>query len=83
MYKLRIEPRANRTLKRIAINYQEEILEALADLEEDPYMGKRLKDELLGSFSYRVRMHRIIYKINEKDKIVKILSAGHRSIVYQ
>jgi mRNA-degrading endonuclease RelE of RelBE toxin-antitoxin system len=39
--------------------------------------------ELTGKFSFRVGVYRIIYKVNKKDKVVDILTAGHRATVYE
>lgn len=61
---------------------KEAVLEALQDISEEPLLGKPLNRNLSGRFSYRMGVNRIIYIINEDDRVVEILSAGHRSIVY-
>ncbi|MEK7517161.1 MAG: type II toxin-antitoxin system RelE/ParE family toxin, partial [Patescibacteria group bacterium] len=63
--------------------YQTAILSALEELREDPYVGKPLSKDLTGRFSYKISVYRIIYKVRERDKVVNILSAGHRSTVYE
>lgn len=83
MYKLQITARAQKELEKISFSHQEAILVALEILREDPYQGKPLTRELSRRFSYRVGVYRIIYTINEHDKIVSILSAGHRATAYQ
>jgi mRNA interferase RelE/StbE len=83
MYKVHIFPKARREIKKISENHQKAVILALRELKEDPLAGKPLIEELTGKFSYRIGVYRIIYKINEKDKIVTILTAGHRSTVYQ
>lgn len=52
------------------------------ELKDDPLVGKPLTRELTGKFSLRVGTYRVIYKINRQDKIIYILTAGHRSTVY-
>lgn len=83
MYDLLISAKARRELKRISRFHKEAIVSALEVLREDPLLGKPLTRELTGKFSFRVGMYRIIYKVNQKDKVVHILTAGHRSKVYQ
>ncbi len=83
MYKLRISAKAKRRLAHISIHHQTAILEAFHEIQDDPFMGKPLSRQLTGRFSFRVGVYRIIYKIREFDRIVEILSAGHRSVVYQ
>lgn len=82
MYKLRITGHAQREIKRISLSHQEAILAALEVLRNDPYLGKPLTRELTRRFTYRVGVFRIIYTINEHDKLVSILTAGHRATIY-
>lgn len=82
MYKVIIYSSARRKIKKLPKNYQRAIILALRELKEDPLTGKPLTRELTGKLSFRVGVYRIIYKVNQKDKVVYILSAGHRSIVY-
>ena len=84
MYKLEITETAKIQLKRIKKTYEQNAINnAFSEIKEDPFIGKPLSRELTGKFSYRVGRYRIIYKINYKDMIVRILTAGHRSTVYQ
>ncbi len=83
MYKVHIFPKARREIKKISENHQRAVILALRELKEDPFVGKPLREELKGKFSYRIGMYRVIYKIDEKDKAVKILTAAHREKVYK
>jgi mRNA-degrading endonuclease RelE of RelBE toxin-antitoxin system len=82
MYRLKISAQAKRNLKNLKKLYEEEVGAALEELKRDPFLGKDLVDELQGRYSYRIDVYRIIYIVKVKDKVVYILSAGHRSIVY-
>lgn len=82
MYRLIISPRAQRHLKDIKKENQEAVKMAIEDIKEDPLTGKPLSRELTGKFSYRVAVYRIVYKVNQQDKVVTILSARHRGVVY-
>jgi len=84
MYKVIIAPRVKRQLKSIARKtHRNAIANAIEDLKEDPFMGKKLMRNLEGMYSYRVGIYRIIYKIYEKERVVEVLVAGHRSSIYQ
>ncbi len=83
MFEVRIFPKAERQIKQIKKIYQTPILSTLEELKENPFTGKALSRELTGKFSYKIDSYRIIYKVNKKDKVVEILSAGHRSTVYE
>lgn len=83
MFKLVIAPQAQREIKKIPKRYQETIRLFLRELREDPSIGKPLRRELTGKFSIKIGVYRIIYKINEKDKIIYVPTAGHRATVYK
>ena len=83
MYEIIITPVARKNLKTITKVYKKGIVEAIDSLKDDPYTGKPLKRELTGKYSYKIGVYRIIYMINEKDKVVSIIAAGHRAIIYQ
>jgi len=83
MFKLRISTKAEKQIKKIKRTHQSAIISALEEIKEDPLIGKALSKELTARFSYRVGVYRIIYKVNQKDKIVEILTAGHRATVYR
>jgi len=83
MYKLVIAPRAKKELKAIAkLQHRQAIITAIEELKDDPYAGKPLLRELTGKYTYRVGAFRIIYTINPQNKTVNLLTAGHRSHIY-
>jgi len=81
--KIKLTGRAKKELKSISITHLLALKQILNELKEDPYLGKPLTRELTGRYSYRVGVYRIIYKVNKKDKIISILTAGHRATVYR
>lgn len=82
MFELRISKRVEKQIKILKKEYQVEIIDALTAIKEDPLLGKPLDRDLNGRFSYRFASYRIIYKIDQKDKVVEILWAEHRGRVY-
>ena len=82
MYKLRISVKAEKEIKKIPHPHQKALILALAEIKEDPLVGKPLTRELTGRFTYRVGVYRIIYIVNKKDKVIDILTTGHRANIY-
>ncbi len=82
MFKVRLTAQAHKELKLLSRTHQLVIKQIVEELKENPLIGKPLTRELTGRFSYRVGVYRIIYKININDKIIYILTVGHRSIIY-
>lgn len=82
MFTIKLTTRAKRELKNISKRHKESIGLLVEELKEDATIGKPLTRELAGRFSLRVGVYRIIYSVNNKDKIIHILTAGHRSVIY-
>jgi mRNA interferase RelE/StbE len=62
---------------------RERILKSIEEkLKENPYVGKPLSYDLAGLRSLRVGKYRVIYKIDEKNKIIWLVTVGHREKVY-
>ena len=83
MFRLKLTTKAKRELKNISHRHRIALSNIFEEIRDDPDIGKPLGKELAGKFSYKVSVFRIIYKINKKDEIVTILTAGHRAIVYK
>lgn len=83
MYKVKLTAKAKKELKQISRLHQLALGQIFDELKEYPFLGKPLGRELTGKFSYRVNVYRIVYKVDEKDKIVYITTAGHRSTAYR
>lgn len=83
MYAIKITAQARRELKSIKKVYQEAISIVFEELRENPFIGKPLARELIGKYSYKVGSYRIIYLIDKKEKLVLVLTAGHRSSIYK
>lgn len=83
MYRIKLTAQAKKELKNIKKIYQEAIAAVFEEIAQNPLVGKPLTRELTGRFSLRVGVYRIIYTINKKDKIVSVITAGHRATIYE
>lgn len=82
MYKIKVSPKAQSQLKKLKVQYRLSLSLVIEDLKEDPFIGKPLIRNFKGKYSYRVGVYRIIYRINTKENLVEVISAGHRSTIY-
>lgn len=82
MFKIKLTSKAKKELRKISKFHKQAIASTLEEIKVYPSLGKPLRRELYGKFSYRVGIYRIIYKINKLDKTILVITAGHRSIVY-
>ena len=55
------------------------VLDALGELEHDPFLGHDLRGRLTGLRSYRVGVYRIPYELRD-DRTVHVVAIRHRDI---
>jgi mRNA interferase RelE/StbE len=60
----------------------EAVSEALGLLEREPESGHALRGRLGGLRSLRVGTYRIIYQLDERKPIVRVLAVRHRAVAY-
>ncbi len=82
MYKIRFSSKAEKFLRKLSKTGEIEFGEIIEEMREDPYLGKSLEGKLINKYSYRVGVFRVVYKVDKKEKVITIISAGHRSVIY-
>ena len=81
---IRIAPIAKKQIDGLLSDVKTRVFEVLSSvLSESPFLGKALKAELKGLYSYRVGDYRIIYNIVRHQLIVQVLKVMHRREVYR
>lgn len=83
MYKVVVSSFARNSFRELSKIYKKAFLNVLGDLIENPHVGKALTREQTGNRSYRISLHRIIYRIDEQNKVVYIIKAGPRAKIYK
>lgn len=78
MFKLLVTSKAKKELKQLKLIYQQAIGLAIEEIKQDPLQGKKLSRELTKRYSFKVGVYRIIYIVSFKDKVITIITAGHR-----
>lgn len=84
MYEVLLERRAERDLRRLSAEIFHRVVAEIKELAQTPRPPGCRK--LTGSENdYRVRVgdYRILYEINDEDRMVRILRVGHRREVYR
>jgi len=82
-YRLVIPPLVEQTILRLSPNLKRKIQAALEAIREEPHLGKPLKDELRGLWSYRVNRYRIVYRIHHERIEIQVIDLGPRNLIYQ
>ena len=82
-WKMRFTPESSRLLSKLHPENKKLIKQALTELQQDPYTGKDLQEELSGFKPLRLKQYRIIYNINEEKNFIQIYNIGRRRDVYE
>jgi mRNA-degrading endonuclease RelE of RelBE toxin-antitoxin system len=62
MFKLKLTAQAKKQIKQLTQIYQkEEINKILTDLKENPFVGKALRDDLEGRYTYKVGFYCLLF----------------------
>lgn len=81
-YRLVIPPHVEQIILHLVPNLKRKIRAALDAIREEPHLGKPLKDELRGLWSYRVSRYRIVYRIHHGRIEIQVIDLGPRNLIY-
>ena len=56
---------------------------AVRGIATDPERGEPLQREFDGLKKYRVRRFRIVYAVDRKTRVIRLIAVGHRQHVYE
>lgn len=85
MYKVLIEKKIEKEIKRLGTTDQERVYKALISLEKNPRpKGKRIKPFHGIEHGYRLRVGsvRVLYVVDDENQEVKIVRADYRGDIY-
>jgi len=80
---MKFTPETTRILAKLHSENKKLIKQALVELRKNPYAGTDLQEELYGFKSFKLKRFRVLYNINEEEKIIQIFHIGHRKDVYE
>ena len=84
MYKVLWTKTAQKGLKKLDFPTAEKLVRKIEGyLVKSPrQLGKPMTHEYKGCYRYRMGDFRVIYQIREKELVIWVLEAGHRSEIY-
>ena len=83
MFQPDIPPHVSDTIRHFPPDLKCSIKAAVRALCVNPNEGVPLVKELKGLWKYRVRRFRIVYAIDRRRKVIRIMAIGHRRSVYE
>jgi len=82
-YSIVFAPKAKKQIDKLPEKVKKRIANALDKLSWDPFLGKALKADLKGLYSYRVGDYRIIYDVLRNKLIIEVIKVMHRRDIYR
>ena len=80
---LEIPPKVADVIRHLSPDLKRGVRAALRALSVDPKQGIPLARELQGKWRYRVRRYRIVYEIDAKARVLRLVAVRHRSHIYE
>ncbi len=82
-YQVRVPKKVEREVAKLPKSIRAQVINALKKLAENPRLGAPLKWQLKGYRSYHIgRAYRIVYRIDDTQKVIWINRIRHRRHVY-
>jgi len=79
-----VMPPARREFDHLPIKVATAVLETLEAIAQNPRrLGKPLMLEHAGRFSARRGPYRIIYELDDEERVVRVVAIGHRRDLYR
>jgi mRNA interferase RelE/StbE len=82
-YTVRLKPRAEKDLDRLPIKMARRIWRDLLELEIDPHPQGSVKLKDREGYRIRIGDYRVVYLINDEEKVVEVVRIAHRREVYR
>ena len=83
MYKIEVRRRAQRALDKLPKSDFEAVIDAIKSLEQVPRSRGVEKVKATGLWRIRQGEYRIIYAIEDSDRLVTVVRVGHRREIYR
>lgn len=82
-YRLDIPPHVADVIRHLPPDIKRGIKAALRALSADPARGDPLVRELEDLWKYRVRRFRVVYSVQRRERVIRVVAVGHRRRIYE
>ena len=82
-YTVRIKRSAEKEMDRLPERTFERVAQVILGLERDPRPSGSKKLRGVHDYRLRVGQYRILYSIDDRERVVEVMAVGHRREVYR
>jgi len=80
-YYVHVPKTPKKSLNKIPMPWQVRIMDALTELETQPYLGEKMQGKYSNQRKIKVWPYRVIYRIKEETKLIEVMEIDHRGHV--
>lgn len=81
--RLDIPPHVAEVIRHLLPDIKRGVKAALRALSAEPGRGDPLIRKLAGLWKYRVRRFRVVYSIQRRQRVIRVVAVGHRRRIYE
>ena len=81
-WRLVITPKVQEALRTVPPETKRYVRRAFQEIAKNPWIGKPLRDDLVGLHSLRVRRFRVVYRMERHIVTVVVVGVGPRETIY-
>lgn len=82
-YRPDIPPHVADIIRNLPPEVKRGVKAAIRSFSNEPGAGEPLQRELDGLWKYRVRRFRIVYAVDRRRRVLRIMAVGHRRTIYE
>jgi mRNA interferase RelE/StbE len=82
-WRIDFPPHVAEVVRHLPPEVKQAVKAALRSLAVEPATGERLRGELEGLWKFRVRRFRLVYAVDRRQRVIRILAVGHRRGIYE
>ena len=82
-YSANLKRSAEKELRDLAKTERERVVAAILGLRENPFPSGIKKLKNIDGYRLRVGDYRVLYTVNEKERILEVYAIGHRKDIYR
>ncbi|MBI1736405.1 MAG: type II toxin-antitoxin system RelE/ParE family toxin [Candidatus Rokubacteria bacterium] len=82
-FRVDIPPRVAEVIRHLPPDLKRGVKAALRTLSASPHEGVPLVRELEGKWRYRVRRYRVVYEIDRRARVLRVVAVGDRRDIYE
>jgi mRNA interferase RelE/StbE len=83
VWRVDLPPHVAEVVRHLPPEIKQAVKAALRSIAIEPATGEPLRGELEGLWKFRVRRYRLVYAVDQRQRVIRIFAVGHRRGIYE